>query len=217
MIYIAGGSIDPAINSQLRLAIDNASKQKMPKSTIQNTLKKCSTINQQLKKQLFELRVGTHGQIFAIVILYSDNIIGARMQLMQILKKFAAIITDCRHLFYEKGIIDAYGTTELFANIVDNNNDKMDEIILEHAIESNAEEYEIVNETTKQLMVIRKIIKNQKQCNIYKQLNNIFFQFICDPSDIEKCKQKLSSIGYRIENSEHIFIPNVSDFFFFFF
>lgn len=125
----------------------------MPKSTIQNTLKKCSLNNQQLKKHLFELRVGVRGHIYAIVILYSDHIVGARMQLAQIFKKYATIITDCRHLFNEKGIIDAYGTDELFG--ANSNMEKIDELIVEHAIESNAEEYEIIDATTKHLMVKR--------------------------------------------------------------
>ncbi|XP_037051085.1 probable transcriptional regulatory protein TTE1135 isoform X2 [Bradysia coprophila] len=120
------------------------------------------------------------GKVFLVVILYTDNLIMAKNQLNTLLRKSAAACTDTVHMFDNKGIIEVVGNEKLDAKTPD----ELEEIATEHAIECGAEELEVIDANTRHLT------------------------FICDPDEMERVKQKLSAMGYNVEFSEHVFIPN---------
>lgn len=84
-------------------------------------------------------------------------------------------------MFYDKGIIEVVGNEKCITKTID----ELQDISTEHAIESGAEEVEVIDAETKHLT------------------------FMCEPAEIERVKQKLSVLGYNIEGAEHVYIPNV--------
>lgn len=153
----AGGSVNPSLNTELRSAIDAAQKRNMPNATIQNILQKCAATpvadNKQLKKMLIQLRI--QAKIFAIVVVYSDNLALARIQLATILRRYNVIAQDIRHLFSEKGFIEAYATDmDCSSNSPANATvSQLEETATNDAIEAGIEELEIIDAPTKHIMV----------------------------------------------------------------
>lgn len=144
--------MNPLLNGELRSAIDAAQKRNMPSSTIQNILQKCTAIpsdKQQLKKMLIQLRI--QARIFAIVVVYTDNLALARIQLGTIVRRHNVVAQDVRHLFSEKGFIEAYAE----ASMVDDgcSAERLEETATDDAIEAGVEELEILDAATKHIMV----------------------------------------------------------------
>lgn len=95
-------------------------------------------------------------KVFMICVLYSDNIPGTRMTIAPILKKNGATVTDTRHMFFDKGIIEAFAGDNVNAST----RDELEEICTEHAIECGAEELEILDVASKHLTV-------SNSCNLW--------------------------------------------------
>lgn len=170
----AGGGANPAVNNGLRAAIDEALKKSMPNSTIQGILKKASQSSTQLKKYSVEIKA--FDQINVICVLYTDRFTQLKMEMATILRKNFAVFNDCKHLFDEQGYVEAILKTEV-------PKDELLSICTEHAIESGAEDVEVMNDDSRLL------------------------RFLCDPNDIDRVKSQLEKLEYSIEHSEHAFFP----------
>lgn len=147
IIADGGGSANPDLNTTLRIAVEEALKRNMPNSTIQGVLKKCTTQSAKLKRHTLEIRYGL--KVFIVAVLYTDNLAGSKMLLAPILKKSASSYSDTRHMFYEKGIIEVIGNEKLDPKTTN----ELEEIATDHAIESGAEELEIIDGQTQHLTV----------------------------------------------------------------
>lgn len=119
----------------------------MPNATIQGVLKKCSTQNTKLKQHILEIRHGF--KVFMVVVLYTDNLSNSKMFIAPIVKKSGSSYADTTHLFFDKGIVEVVGNEKLDTKTPD----ELEEIATEHAIESGAEELEIIDVKTKHLTV----------------------------------------------------------------
>lgn len=119
----------------------------MPNATIQGVLKKCSTQNTKLKQHLLEIRHGF--KVFMVVALYTENLTNAKMFIAPIVKKSGSSYADTTHLFFDKGVVEVVGNEKLDTKTPD----ELEEIATEHAIESGAEELEIIDAKTKHLTV----------------------------------------------------------------
>ncbi|KAJ6641049.1 putative transcriptional regulatory protein [Pseudolycoriella hygida] len=173
-----GGSVNPEFNPTLKIAIQEAAKRDMPNSSIQTVLKKYAGQSEKLQRYFVELK---HGQkVFIVLVLYTDNFTHFKTLLGTVNRKMGCTYTDTRHMFCEKGIVEVVGNETLNSKTPE----ELEEIATEHAIECEAEEFEIIDANAKHLT------------------------FICEPAELQRVKQKISALGYNIESAEHVFIPN---------
>lgn len=142
-----GGSANPAINSALRSAVEEALRRDVSNSTIQTTLKKCSqmTDDQLIKRQLFELRL--YNKVFVVFVIYTTNLAQAKIQLGTIFRKHKADVTNTKHMFTERGVIDAIARPEVRAS-------HFEDDCTTDAIECGADDVEIHDAAKRQLTFI---------------------------------------------------------------
>uniref|UniRef100_A0A336LY41 CSON004979 protein n=1 Tax=Culicoides sonorensis TaxID=179676 RepID=A0A336LY41_CULSO len=174
-----GGSTDPKFNTQLRQIIDQALKNKMPNSTIQNVIKKYSDPNQ-TKLIKFVQDYKALGKVHMVAVFLTENVAGTKQNLQPIMKKFpGAGVTDCRSLFDERGIVQATAPEKM--NSLEETS--LEEACTEDAIECGAEEIEIADFESK------------------------IVNFMCNPVEIERFKRELTQKGYSIDFAGIVFIP----------
>lgn len=172
----------------------------MPNATIQGVLKKCATQSIKLKQHILEIRHGF--KVFMVVVLYTENLANSKMFMAPLIKKSGSSFADTQHMFFDKGIVEVVGNDKLETKT----SDELEEIATEHAIECGAEELEIIDANTKHLTV--KMWRTWSLDSVIIKKKNSF-QFICDPVELQRVKQKLSALGYNVAGDEHVFIPNV--------
>lgn len=127
--FIEGGSRDPALNSGLKSAVEEALKKNMPNSTIQNILKKPGT-EALFKKSFLEIKF--LNKIFIICVFYTDNLVGHKMSIASsILKRNSANYSEAKHFFDEHGVVVATDVKE-----------KDEEKIMEDGITAGANDIE---------------------------------------------------------------------------
>lgn len=85
-----------------------------------------------------------------IVVLYTESLANSKMYVAALLKKSGSSYDKTAHMFFDKGILEVVGNDKLNTKTAD----ELEEIATEHAIESGAEEFEIIDEKTKHLTVI---------------------------------------------------------------
>lgn len=107
------------------------------------------------------------------------------------------MFNDVKHLFDEQGYIEAILKTEASA-------DELLSVCTEHAIEVGAEDVEVMSEDSK-LLRVGIYWASWSNGNLIPQ--NYTFQFICDPTQIDRVKTQLEKLGYSIEHNEHAFFP----------
>lgn len=137
-----GNNANPKLNTALRSAIDDALRQDIPNSTIQNFLKKQldKSNTAKLGRYVFEVRVSN---VYAVFTVFTDNLTLAKMQLNTVLRKARVIQTDTRHMFDERGTI----TVTAGSNVKP---DDLEEHCMNDAIECGAEDVEIDDVESKQ-------------------------------------------------------------------
>lgn len=148
-----GGSPNPSSNTLLRQALDEAVKRNMPAHTIQGVLKKATASppdSPKLKRYVIEARV--LNKVFMVMVMYTDKYAGDRMLISTLFRKGGATVCDTRHMFTEKGFVDAI-PSEAIAGI-DVSPEQLEEICTEHAIESEAEELDVLDAEKRHMMVI---------------------------------------------------------------
>lgn len=131
-----GGSTNPTINTALRSAIDRAIDRNVPQSTIKVVLKKLSETPDTSKmiRHLWEGRL--YGKLFLVIAIYTDNLALARNQLSVPFKKHNFTMNNTKHLFKERGVIDALARSDIRV-------DHFEDDCLNDAIECGAEDVEI--------------------------------------------------------------------------
>ncbi|XP_053693799.1 probable transcriptional regulatory protein TTE1135 [Sabethes cyaneus] len=139
-LAIQAGGPNPAVNSTLRAAIDEALKKNMPNSTVQGILKKSAQNASQLKKYTLEIKV--LDQINMICVLYTDRFTQTKMEMATILKKNCSTFSDVKHHFDERGYLEAIPP----ANI---SSDNLLSCCTDHAIDAGAEDVEIMSDESR--------------------------------------------------------------------
>lgn len=106
-------------------------------------------------------------------------------------------------MFEDFGLIEArYDTSALEQTGLD-----LEEKATEDAIQFGAEEVEVVDAKSGSVNV------SKRKTSARSILSNPFYsQFICTPTHLNGLSKTLSQNGYSIENSEHMFTPNVRGF-----
>lgn len=148
----------------------------MPSSNIQNVIKKYNRSDAELKRVLLEIKV--LNKIYAVAVIYTDNLLYSKNQIATILRKNNAVFAEssARKLFDEKVLVCAVASEEP--------NRSLEDLATEAAIESGAEDVEVLNEEERRLL------------------------FVCGPNDIFTMNKKLGA-QFSIESSETTFIPKV--------
>ncbi|XP_050070772.1 probable transcriptional regulatory protein Teth514_1449 [Anopheles maculipalpis] len=173
-LAVQAGGANPAVNNVLRAAIDEALKRNMPNATIQGILKKCTTQSVELKKYTLEIKA--LDQVNVICVLYTDRFAQLKMEMATILRKNFALFFDTMHAFDERGFVEAIAPADV-------KSDNLLSVCTDHAIETGAEDIEVMDE------------------------NNRLIRFLCDPRDLDKVKKELEKLNYCVEHSEHAFFP----------
>lgn len=125
----------------------------MPAHTIQGILKKAagtSADSPKLKRYVIEARV--LNKVFMVMIMYTDKYAGDRMVISTLFRKGGATTCDTRHMFTEKGFVDAIASETIAGSDV--SAEQLEEICTEHAIESEAEELDVLDAEKRHMMVI---------------------------------------------------------------
>lgn len=166
------GSSDPSGNVKLQQALDAARLKNMPNATIQSYINQGKSSSDKTKTVYFDLK-GPRGSFF-IVHAITDTPVALRNSVASVTKRNSLTFeNNLRHHFSHKGLVLARPKKD-FQNI--------EELSVEHAIESSAEDV---------------------QYNEEDQL----YQFICDPKEVKRVADKLAEIGYEIEDADDHFFP----------
>lgn len=168
------------MNSYLRTVVEQALSKNMPMATIDKNIKKFNAADAKLTKHFFEIK--TMNRIFLLCEVYSENIAGLKMNVNSVMRKAGnnTSFADIKHNFEEVGFVQVtVAAGKTFANATE-----FEDFLTEHAIEVDAQEVENVDFEGKTAT------------------------FICRPIDIEKVKRQLLNLGYIVEDSQHIFVPN---------
>ncbi|XP_052895928.1 probable transcriptional regulatory protein Teth514_1449 [Anopheles moucheti] len=173
-LAVQAGGPNPAVNNVLRSSIDEALKKNMPNATIQGILKKCTTQSLELKKYTLEIKA--LDQVNVICVLYTDRFAQLKMEMATILRKNFALFFDTMHAFDERGFVEAIAPPDV-------KGDNLLSVCTDHAIETGAEDIEVMDE------------------------NSRLIRFLCDPRDLDKVKKELEKLSYTVEHSEHAFFP----------
>lgn len=102
-----GGSANPETNSILRSTIDIALKYNVPRATIQSALKKMKECPDEanMRRHVFECRL--YQKVFVVFTYYTINLGTTRVPLGTAFRKHNAELIKIRHMFEEKGYVDA--------------------------------------------------------------------------------------------------------------
>lgn len=150
-----GGSSNPALNTQLRQAVDQAIKRDMPNHTIQGILRKASAPMaagaSKLKRHFVEARV--LNKVFMVCVLYTDRFAGDRMTIATLFRKSGAAPMDVRHMFSEKGVLEAVAPSVVEGSSEVEDEHQLEERCTVDAIEYGAEELEVLNVGERRVLV----------------------------------------------------------------
>lgn len=174
LLSTEGKSTNPSMNSKLSAVIEIALKNSMPNANIQNVIKKYNKADAELKRVVLEMKV--LNKIYAVAVIFTDNLLFSKNQISTILRKSSAAFSDCRKLFDETGLIEVVAPSKV-GNLL--------EAATDVAIESGAEDVEIIDEAERRLL------------------------FVCNPQDMFVVNKRLADLGFSIEGTDFTFIPKV--------
>lgn len=158
MIRIAiqeGGSTNPASNSYLKTAIDQASGCNMPLATINNQIKKFNTSDAQLKRHILEIKV--MNKVFVVCEAFTENLSSLKHNINTVLRKSNASYADVKHMFDEMGFLQVTKPTGTFTNAAE-----FEDKLTEDAIEADVQEVEDIDFETKSATFICRPIDIEK-------------------------------------------------------
>lgn len=133
----------------------------MPAHTIQGILKKAAgspADSPKLKRYVIEARV--LNKVFMVMVMYTDKYAGDRMVISTLFRKGGATTCGTRHMFTEKGFVDAIASETIAGSDV--TAEQLEEICTEHAIESEAEELDVLDAEKRHMMVTFDCVSNFK-------------------------------------------------------
>lgn len=116
----------------------------MPNANIQNVIKKYNKSDAELKRVILEVKV--LNKIYAVAVIFTDNLVFAKNQISTILRKSSAAFSDSRKVFDETGLIEAVAPATLTGDLVETATDV--------AIECGAEDVELIDEKERRLLFI---------------------------------------------------------------
>lgn len=120
----------------------------MPNHTIQGILRKAATPGK-LRHHFVEARV--LNKVFMVCVLYTDKFAGDRMALATLFRKGGAVAMDVRHMFDEKGFVEALAPAA--ADQPDESAEQLEERCTVDAIEWGAEELEVIEGQQRRVLV----------------------------------------------------------------
>ncbi|KAI4454360.1 hypothetical protein MML48_9g00002407 [Holotrichia oblita] len=172
-----GGSPDPKFNLKLEQVVEQAKRMNMPVATIESIIKSTQTDKKQCKSYLIEIK--GPGSCIILCDVFTENLHGLKQVLATTLKKHSSKFSDGGggiHFFDEKGII--------IVDPIEGNKSEEDilEIATEHAIESGAEDVQVLED------------------------GNI--EFICSPGVFNNVQVALTKLNYKINSASIEFIAN---------
>lgn len=154
-IQDGGGVTNPALNSYLRTAMDQAAKLNVPLATINNQIKKFNANDAQLKRYFLEMK--TMNRIFVICEVYTDNFAGLKQTVYTAMRKAGQTsFADVKHIFDEIGYVNV-SLDGTFASA-----SEFEDKVTEHAIECDAQEVEDIDFETKSASFICRPIEIEK-------------------------------------------------------
>lgn len=142
--FSEGGSFNPELNPLLRSAIEEATRRGVPKSTIQNFLKKMTETKDKtnIQRHLFEGRL--YKKLYVIISIYTDNLAHTKIQIATHYRKHLVDATNVKRLFNERGIFNVIARDGI---AIDNIEDEC----LNDAVECGAEDVEVFNAAERQV------------------------------------------------------------------
>lgn len=144
VVFPEGKSTNPALNSQLKSVIEIAVKNSMPNANIQNVIKKYNKADAELKRVVLEIKV--LNKIYAVAVIFTDNLLFSKNQISTILRKSSAAFSDCKKLFDETGLIEVIGPENPGGDLLEQGTDA--------AIECGAEEVDVIEESSRRLLFV---------------------------------------------------------------
>lgn len=115
----------------------------MPNANIQNVIKKYNKSDAELKRVVLEIKV--LNKIYAVAVIFTDNLLFSKNQISTILRKSSAAFSDCRKLFDEKGLLEIVAPSSV-VNLL--------EVATDVAIECGAEDVDILDEGERRLLFV---------------------------------------------------------------
>lgn len=145
-----------------------------------------NTINNQIKKfnandaqlKRYFLEFKAQNRLFFICEAYTENLALFKQNMNTVLRKSGGAMADVKHFFEEAGLVFVTKPDATAATA-----SEFEDKLTEDAIECDAHEVEDIDFASKSAT------------------------FVCRPIDLEKVKRGLLTLGYTIEESEHVFSP----------
>lgn len=132
------------INTALSKAIEEAISHQVPKSSIDNALKRIKEGPDLSKyhRHIFEMKM--FGKVYVLIAIYTDNLQRVRCEIGPALKKHRTEESKTRHLFTERGVFHAIAPPA-------NAGDQFEDLCTDDAIDSGAEDVEIYDAVERQV------------------------------------------------------------------
>lgn len=144
MFFLEGGSPNPEINPTLRNAIEEAQRRDVPRSTIQNLLKKLSETKDKtaFQRHLFEGKL--YKKLYFVIAIYTDSLAHTKIQIASAYKKHLVDATNTKRLFDERGVLHVIARDEI-------KSENIEDECLSDAIECGAEDIDVFNANERQV------------------------------------------------------------------
>lgn len=143
-IHTEGGSPNPELNTTLRNAIEEAQRRDVPKSTIQNLLKKLVETKDKtnFQRHLFEGKL--YRKLCVVISIYTDSLAHTKIQIATVFRKHLVDAANTKRLFIERGVINVIARDGI-------NTETIEDDCLSDAIECGAEDIEVFNAIERQV------------------------------------------------------------------
>lgn len=143
-LFSEGGSTNPGINTMLRSAIDEALRRDVPKSTVQNFLKKLTETKDKntVQKHLFEGRL--YKKLYVVIVVFTDNLAHTKIQIATSFRKHLVEATNTKRLFDEQGVFHVIARDGITA-------ENIEEECLNDADECGANDFDVFNATERKV------------------------------------------------------------------
>lgn len=142
--FTDGGSPNPELNSTLRNAIEEAQRRDVPKTTIQNLLKKLTETKDKtnFQRHLFEGKL--YKKLYVVISIYTESLAHTKIQIATIFRKHLVESSNSKRLFDERGILNVIARDGISP-------ENIEDECLSDAIEFGAEDIEVFNAQQRQV------------------------------------------------------------------
>ncbi|XP_031618443.1 uncharacterized protein LOC116337742 [Contarinia nasturtii] len=138
-----GGSPVPETNPMLRDAVAEAIRRDVPKTTIQNFLKKLSEIKDKpIQRYLYEGRM--YKKLYVVISMFPNSVGLAKIQIATVFRKHLVEAINAKRVFNERGVINVTARDGISLEHIEDE-------CLSDAIECGAEDIEVYNAAERQV------------------------------------------------------------------